>query len=119
MYLPSCIKCAHSFQSYSPKKLFVWTARQHQKKKFGGPEIMHDPSMLQAKGILKFTRIKNEMDEGPQRTVRYGKCKQPGHNRATCAKRSSRDGGGSTGHGFAYDDTNFVAYTSASYCHSE
>ncbi|CAH9095161.1 unnamed protein product, partial [Cuscuta epithymum] len=37
---------------------------------YNGPEIVHDPSMLRAKGRPKSTRIKNEMDEGPRGTVR-------------------------------------------------
>ncbi|CAH9125927.1 unnamed protein product [Cuscuta epithymum] len=66
---------------------------------YNGPEIVHDPSMLRAKGRPKSTRIKNEMDDGPRGTVRCGRCHQTGHNRATCAKRSSRQEGGSAGYG--------------------
>ncbi|CAH9073204.1 unnamed protein product [Cuscuta europaea] len=66
---------------------------------YNGSRIVHDPSMLRAKGRSKFTRIKNEMDEGGRGTVRCEICKQTGHNRATCVKRSSGDGGGgSTSH---------------------
>ncbi|CAH9140986.1 unnamed protein product [Cuscuta epithymum] len=64
---------------------------------YTGPRVVHDPSMIRAKGRPKAKRLRNEMDEGPKGTVRCGKCKQTGHNRTICARRSEGHVGSSTG----------------------
>ncbi|CAH9110476.1 unnamed protein product [Cuscuta europaea] len=62
-----------------------------------GPRVVHDPSMIHAKGLPKAKRLRNEMDEGPRAAVRCGLCKQTGHNMMTCAKRLQGHVGSSTG----------------------
>ena len=54
-----------------------------------GPTLVPNPSMMRGQGRPRTSRIRNEMDwmEGRDEQLRCGLCRQPGHNRATCASR--------------------------------
>ncbi|XP_016186274.1 uncharacterized protein LOC107627983 [Arachis ipaensis] len=64
---------------------------------YDGLTVIPDPTPRRCHdGQPRSTRIRNNMDEAnPNRSKRYGLCRQPGHTRRSCPQRGSTVAGGS------------------------
>ncbi|XP_061341464.1 uncharacterized protein LOC133287801 [Gastrolobium bilobum] len=88
-YIDDVFKTSNLVKAYS----FPWEPIGNEQAipPNAGPVVIPDKNMLRAKGRLKSTRIRNEMDEVETITSRRlcGLCKQHRHNRRSCPNRGN------------------------------